>query len=252
MDLAEFYPAPGDLVKSEREVLNFLRGNTYINEHHPQVARDAARCDDRLSHSNFEFNSHFDIWSPAVHRGWISGRMEREAVPNVRLTISGLIETGKETIRNVTYCFSVCRIRRWRHSERLTILRKFHFDVTAGCGAGAARPARHPQSHLQYCGEMIPYMASLGCREAQLSEMHPWLSEPRVLYWPMSLALLIDMALHEFPDQASAKFRADSYWRCLVRRQEDLLLRPFCEKCVEVIVDGRDADRTLADAFYVG
>jgi hypothetical protein len=99
---------------------------------------------------------------------------------------------------------------------------------------------------------MLPYMTTLGCRETQLEQMHPWLSEPRILFWPMSLALLIDMALHEFPDQRSARFRADSYWRGLVHNQEDLMLRPFCEKCVDVIVNGAGGSRTLSDVFYVG
>jgi hypothetical protein len=68
----------------------------------------------------------------------------------------------------------------------------------------------------------------------------------------MSLALLIDMALHEFPDQDSARFRAESRWRRLVRSQEALVLRPFCEKCIQVIRDNREENRTLAEAFYVG
>ena len=75
--------------------------------------------------------------------------------------------------------------------------------------------------------------------------MHPWLSEPRILFWPMSLALLIDMALHEFPDQDSARFRGESHWRGLVRSQEALVLRPFCEKCIQVIKDTREENRTL-------
>jgi hypothetical protein len=111
---------------------------------------------------------------------------------------------------------------------------------------------QHPQTHLQYCGEMVPYMATVGCRKAQLDQMQPWLSEPRILFWPMSLALLIDMALHEFPDQDSAKFRADSYWRGLVRNQETLVLKPFHEKCVEIIENNDGKNLTLADAFYVG
>ena len=79
--------------------------------------------------------------------------------------------------------------------------------------------------------------------------MHPWLSEPRIFFWPMSLALLIDMALHEFPDQNSAKFRAENYWRGLVRRQEALVLRPFYEKCVEVIRDSGEKIRLWLKLF---
>ena len=98
---------------------------------------------------------------------------------------------------------------------------------------------------------MVPYMETVGCLPTQLEELNPWLSEPRISYWPMSLALLIDMALHEFPDQRSAKFRADSHWRGLVHQQEVLLLGPFYQKCVEVIESGTGDELTLADALYI-
>jgi hypothetical protein len=94
-------------------------------------------------------------------------------------------------------------------------------------------------------------MSELGCRDEQLDHMHVRLSEPRIFFWPMSLALLIDMALREFPDQDSTRFREDSYWRGLIRKQETLVLRPFFEKCLAVIKNTRGENQTLADAFYV-
>jgi hypothetical protein len=99
---------------------------------------------------------------------------------------------------------------------------------------------------------MVPYMTTVGCRATQLDQMHPWLSEPRIFFWPMSLALLIDMALHEFPDQDSAKFRAESYWHGLIRKHETLVLKPFYAKCIEIIEDTKGENQTLADAFYIG
>jgi hypothetical protein len=245
MDLAEFYPSPDDLVKSEVSVLNHLRSSPYIKERHPQVAQAAADYSQRRSPFNFEFNSHFDIWHMAMHRNSIAARESGKAKPNVKLTISARINMEHKVFRDITYCLSVCRIR----SNRLTVLRKFHFDVVGE--AAETRRQQHPQSHIQYCGEMVPYMVALGCRETQLDQMHPWLSEPRIFYWPMSLALLIDMALREFPDQNSAKFRADSYWRGLVRSQEALVLRPFYAKCIQVIANAGGKNMTLADAFYV-
>jgi len=95
-------------------------------------------------------------------------------------------------------------------------------------------------------------MKKMGCRQEQLDQMHPWLSEPRIFFWPMSLALLIDMALHEFPDEPSTKFRGTSEWRSIIREHEALLLKPFCQKCVDIIQDTKGAKRTLADEFYVG
>jgi hypothetical protein len=90
-------------------------------------------------------------------------------------------------------------------------------------------------------------MAEIGLRQTQLENMQMKLSEPRIFYWPMSLALLIDMALHEFPDARSASFRATPEWQSIIRDNEALLLRPFYEKCVEVIVK----NKTLAKEFYV-
>jgi hypothetical protein len=254
MDLPDFYPSPRDLIKSEQSVLDYLRRNPYIKEKHPQVATDAENYFPRNkgSDSGFQFNSYFDIWHASMRSRKAAVPHKVKPKPNARLTVSALIEVLKNSFANVTYCLSVCRIHTTSPSARLTILRKFHFDVTVASALAPHRLQQHPQCHLQYCGEMVPYMATVGCRSTQLEQMHPWLSEPRFFFWPMSLALLIDMALHEFPDQDSAKFRSDSHWRGLVRKQEELILCPFYEKCVEIIRDTKEENRTLADAFYVG
>lgn len=247
MELSEFYPAPDDLIKSEVDVLNFLRDEPFIKEKHSQFAQDAAIYYGRYrsSRSGFEFNSFFDVWHGPMHRKNANRGQGRRA-PNARLWVSALLEVNKGAFSNVTYCFAVSRIR------RLTILRKFHFDVTVSSHSSQRRLQGHPRCHLQYCGKMIPHMETMGCRAPQLEQMHPWLSEPRIFFWPMSLALLIDMALHEFPDLASAKFRASNEWRGIVRARESLLLRPFYEKCVEVIRNTHGKNQTLADEFYVG
>jgi len=241
MALSDFYPSPAALIESELRVLNYLRNDRFITERQSQFAQDAGMYYGRYrrDHSHFEFFSYFDVTG--------AGSKQRKRMPDLRLTLAALIEAKKNgSYSNVTYCLSVCKIR------RLVILRKFHFDVTVTSDAVEHRRQEHPQCHLQYCGEMIPHMAKMGCRQKQLEQMHPSLSEPRIFFWPMSLALLIDMALHEFPDRHSANFRSSSEWRNIVRAQESLVLRPFYEKCVEVIVDRRGNNRTLADEFYVG
>jgi len=253
MDLSDFYPSPNDLTGSELSVLDYLRRNPFIKEKHPQVASAAETYyfRNKSSKSGFEFNSHFDTWHALMHPKKNASGKKGKPDANARLTVSVLIQVLDNAFTNITYCLSVCRIRPKSSEAKLTILRKFHFDVAVAGAGVAGRIQQHPQCHLQYCGEMVPYMASVGCRTAQLEKMHPWLSEPRIFFWPMSLALLIDMALHEFPDQDSAKFRSDSYWRGLVRKQEALVLRPFYQKCVDVITDTKGENRTLADAFYL-
>jgi hypothetical protein len=94
-------------------------------------------------------------------------------------------------------------------------------------------------------------MGEMGPSQAQLEQMHMELSVPRIFFWPISLALLIDMTLHEFPDIRSANFRATPEWRGIIRENEALLLRPFYQGCVDVIVDNAHQNKTLADEFYV-
>ncbi len=246
MDLSDFYPSSEELIESEIAVLGHLRGNTYIRERHPQVALAAERLYRRNkgSRSDFEFNTHFDVWHEPIPGKKARFRGEGVSKANARLTISALIQLNDIKFTNVSYCLSVCKLKSTLPTMPATIYRKFHFDVTVA----PSRRQAHPRCHLQYCGELLPYMKEVGCTEMQLGHMHPWLSEPRIFFWPMSLALLIDMALHEFPDQNSEKFRAENYWRGLIRQQETLVLLPFYKKCVEVI---RSKNQTLADAFYI-
>ena len=248
MELLDFYPSPSELIKSELRVLDHLRNDPYISVTHSTFAQDAAKYYSRNkdARSGFEFFSYFDVY----HGKKGPGTRQNKQKPNLRLMVAARIELTKKNgwYSNVTYCLAVCRIR----TKHPSILRKFHFDVTVGSGTSQRRSQQHPQCHLQYCGEMIPHMATAGCLQTQLDQMHPSLSQPRIFFWPMSLALLIDMTLHEFPDPRSANFRASSEWRGLVRKQEALVLQPFYQKCVDVIVDRRGKNQTLADEFYVG
>jgi hypothetical protein len=94
-------------------------------------------------------------------------------------------------------------------------------------------------------------MGELGPSVAQLSQMHPKLSEPRIFFSPMSLALLLDMTLHEFPDARSITFRRTPEWRGIVRDNEVLLLQRFYARCAAVIVDNVHENKLLADEFYL-
>lgn len=241
MQPLDFYPPPARLLSSERDVLRFLMTNTYITDKHATFAEDAKKYYNRnkTDRTGFEFFSYFD-----VRHSEMPGKARS---PNLRLVVTALIELKNEaTYSNVSYCLAVCRMK-----AKFPILRKFHFDVTVTSGAGQARRQQHPVSHLQYCGKMIPGMKDMGCQEVQLNQMHPSLSEPRVFFWPMSLALLIDMALHEFPDRHSLSFRGSREWRGIVRKQETLVLRPFYQKCAQITGNAPGNDRILADEFYV-
>jgi hypothetical protein len=245
--LLDVYPQPSALIRSETKAAEYLADNPYIKEVHADFARHASECYQRSrnSASGFEFSSHLDIWHTQM-----GGRPNSARRPaNVRLVLGSLVQLrGKRDYANITHCLCVLRLRA---GGQYTILRKFHFDVTAGNEEPGGRLQRHPRFHLQYCGELLPYMKQLGVRTTQLKQLHPSLSEPRIFFTPMSLALMLDMTLREFPDPASAKFRATGEWRGIVREHESLVLLPFFEKCVEAIKQTGPTE-TLADQFYIG
>jgi hypothetical protein len=246
----DFYPSAKDLIESELSVLNHLRTDTYITENHSHLA-DAANkyyARSRASYAGgFEFFSYFDMWHRPAHKGKLKLARRGMPTPNLRLLVASRIDLKKGAFQNVTYCLAVCRLGR----KGFPILRKFHFDIAFATGT-TSRSQAHPSCHLQYCGDMIPAMAEMGVLQTQLNQLNPWLSEPRLFSSPMSLALLVDMAFHEFPDQPSGKFRNTSAWKDLIRQQEALVLKPFYEKCLGVIVNTHGEKKTLADAFYVG
>jgi hypothetical protein len=239
MDLSEFYPAPDALVGHELRVLDYLRNQPYIKERHSRFAQDAANyfARNKEAHAGFEFFSWLDVVHSEIQKS-------HDTKPNIRLIIGASINRQGNGYGNVSYCLTVCNAR------TLALLRKFHFDVTAT--TSSSRRQAHPRCHIQYCGGMIPEMAKMGIRETQLRPLYPSLSEPRIFSWPISLALLIDMTLREFPTAQSEKFRAAPEWQSIIRTHESALLRPFFEKCLYVMKHRNGDRKTLADAFYVG
>lgn len=244
MELADFYPLPQQLVENEITVLGRLMDNPFLRREHPNFADDARRYYERYRSlkDGFQFWSYLDVYHAQMpKRGkTIRGRNQ----PNARLFIGSVIEVNGKAYRNISYCLIVCRLK----PTQPAVLRKFHFDVVSTVGDNARRQ-QHPRCHLQYCGGMPPF--DIGITKAQLQNMHMDLDEPRIFFWPMSLALLLDMTLHEFPNFESAKFRATPEWRGIIRQNEALILRRFYQGCIDVIVDHAHQNKTLSDAFYV-
>jgi hypothetical protein len=235
MRLSDFYPTPDELIKNEATTLAYLMDSPYIKERQSSFANAAAahHREIRATLRYFNFNASLEM----EHQGY-----------RLLLFLGGLIEReNKKNYRNISYCLTVCRPR----NPRPTILRKFHFDITTVPPGGQSKQP-HPISHLQYCGELFPYLKSQGCTDNQLHNLHPWLSEPRVFFWPMSLALLLDMVFREFPNDKATNFRSASEWRNVIRENESLLLTRFHAKCSDIVSNRLRDNKILADEFYVG
>lgn len=222
------------MLRCEATTLAFVKQHLYFHSEHSRFAVDAGRHYDTIQRNlpGLKFISHLDV---GHERG------------SLMVVVAGLIErNGRNKFTNVSYFVAVCKKT---SKNKAVVMRKFHFDI---CGeAGGRRRQEAPVSHLQSPGSFHEYFTSLGCAESQFRQGYDWLSEPRIMFWPMSLALLIDLILHEFPNRESIVFRRDPIWRKLVRDNEALLLKPFHQLCFETIADRHNHQQTLADVLYV-
>ena len=123
-------------------------------------------------------------------------------------------------------------------------LRKYHFDYAP---SALSHRQPHPVFHLQYAGKLPPRLRDMDIDD---SHMEPWLSEPRLCYFPMSLALLINLVLKEFPDDNNVKLTETWEWRQLVKKNEDLILRPFFKGCQTFFSQDKRGKLFINDFYY--
>lgn len=111
------------------------------------------------------------------------------------------------------------------------ILRKFHFDYAT---QRKDMRERHPRFHLQYCGGVLPQMQGWGVTNDLMSPLCPEVRGPRIFFRPMTLALLMNIAFHEFPCGDTDEIRNRGEWLNLVRENERVILKPFYSKCADL------------------
>lgn len=119
----------------------------------------------------------------------------------------------------LTYYFALC--------DDKEIIRKFHFDYVP---ENTATRTPHPIFHLQYPGKIPPHL-----QELKHNHLECGLSEPRITFTPMSLALIINIIFKEFCNENTYRVMEDPAWRGLIRRDENFLLAPFFERCNQLL-----------------
>jgi len=249
MLVTDIYPSPDDLFALELRVLDFLRDEPFIAKNYPYLVNDLNKFIgiNKSSHSGFHFFSHVDV----CHRQLPIKRNGSRVYSNLSLIIGVDIRQDEHgNYSNISYCLGVVRTLQ---RNRRAIWRKFHFDLTV---PGAQRRQAHPISHLQYGGELNHSWRELGFRDSQTKDFQSQLSEPRVQFCPMSLALIFDLIFREFPDQETVEFRSSREWIQIVRNHEDAVLLPYYRKCVDTIGENRAAVagsrfQTMSDIFYI-
>lgn len=225
MELAEVYPKPAELLSNERGTLKFLMDHAFD---FPDLLTGAREAYFRNNTGPlFEFESHIDV----EHEGQ---RLR------VWFGVTILVNSGRG-YDNVSYYTAVC----YNATGSGNILRKFHFDLAL---QGRARRRPHPLFHLQYCGGLSRRLLDQGY---SVDHMDKWLSEPRLWYTPMSLALLLHCMLREFSDETAFKFSNKTEWQMLVKKNEDLILRPYFEKSSEFLRTEERKTKLFTDSVYV-
>ena len=132
-------------------------------------------------------------------------------------------------------------------AENKKLLRKFHFDYEPTTQIDSSLKQDHPVFHLQYGGKPSKELQE----NIECEHIDSWLSEPRISYSPMSLALLINLVLKEFPDEKNKKIIEKNEWRSMIRKNEDLILKPFYERC-NGFFSNRDKNNLFTNDFYYG
>lgn len=229
MKINHKFPPPDKIFINEVKTLMFLKDNPRIRTDFTRLSSDAYDYCCTLAGKNrreppLAFHSQFPIHT---ERG--------EAIARVGAQI--VTEEGNDSL--VTYYLVICKSKR----GRMNLLRKYHFDYTLP-GAKSRQP--HPVFHLQYAGGTVPGLEGLSDEH-----MSTWLSEPRIYFMPMSLALLINLTLKEFPNESNAKLRESREWRSLIIYNERLLMEPYFNACHAFIL-GRSADRLFTNDFFYG
>jgi len=124
----------------------------------------------------------------------------------------------------------------WRaaddNSGRRVAIRRMHFDYDANV-------TQWSRSHLQIGGNPAE-LATLGKYHFAMSE-DP--SEPRIPYPIYDWIIVLDLMLREFATNLTLP--QEPAWRALVRRSEELLLRPYFQRVHDHLQSS--SDQPLAD-----
>lgn len=234
MKIDEWYPVPSKFKSNELLTLAFIKNDSILKEAHPVLVDNAYQYHSFLVNTRnpiFNFESELEIQLNST-TGKLRGRAH----------IGGtFLEDHKKKLLAPSYYLAICETESTHHR----LIRKYHFDYVL---PDSARRQPHPIFHLQYPGKLSPHLSKLNF---DCNHLDTWLSEPRLFYMPMSLALLVNIVLREFPDEKTEKIIERSAWRNLIRKNENLLLVPYF-RCCNLFLSANHSEQLFTNDFYYG
>jgi hypothetical protein len=171
---------------------------------------------------DFNFVSDFDI---EIERKLHRVILHAEVIGNYDLT---------------TYSIGICSDK-----KKSELIRRFHFDYVHTKGG---KKQKVPVSHLQYGGKSGTGFTG-NAYGTKLIEH--WLSEPRLYYPPINLALLLDIVFNEFRSDKTVKVTDDPNWRSLVRDNEEFVFKDYYKMISDHIQSSKHSkDKLVRDICY--
>jgi hypothetical protein len=149
---------------------------------------------------------------------------------------AGVIGNYSET----TYSLGVC------NKDTNELIRKFHFDYVHNNGG---KKQKVPRSHIQYGGKSGVGYDGIAFTTDGLEN---WLSEPRLYYPPINLALLLDLVFTEFQNEKTKNITDNPDWRSLIRDNEIFVFKDYYKAMSDHIGSARHKkELLLRDICYI-
>jgi hypothetical protein len=221
LKITKYWPPPTEFIQNELKTLDAIRNNAKLQQKQYQLSTDAKNCYFR----NKSWKNKFIFSSQLT---FSKSLLKKEPIIDCAFIgcIVSITDGTLLTYDQFSYSFGLCKLDK---NGKHQLVKKFHIDFTNSPETN--RPPLHPVFHLQSPGELTPEMRQFEIEDAHLT---PSISEPRLCCAPTSLALLTDFLLREFGgDYSSALYQitADPYWKGLIHKNEELVLRPYFEAC---------------------
>lgn len=223
-------PLPSELIENEIHTLEVIKNDKAFWENYSDFSTDANNSyHHAINHSDsFNFESYINISLDGREGKAYIGAL---IIPN----------NTKNNYDQVTYSLAICEGK----GNKKKLLKKFHFDYIDSHKS-------HPVFHLQSPGTLTPRLEKDGFKDKHL---FPEVSEPRIPFFPMTLALLVNLVLKEFPDSKSDKIIELNEWRGLIKKNEEYVLKPYFMKCNSFFERRENqipGNNLLTNDFYYG
>lgn len=226
------YPDPIQLKKLEQRTFIYLKSSKAVISKFLDLSSKSGIQADMLSSSkklektDIDFESFFDIDMRKI---------------KYRISLGSKI---MHDYSQVTYYLVVGEFKS-KKALKPCLRRKYHFDYDM-----ERNIKNHPVFHLQYGGTMSPGLNEYS--DSYNSVLYPALSEPRLLYTPMTLSILLNQVFGEFQCEDTRKIYEHDIWKDIVKTNEETVLKPYFAQCTEFFNNHHASARLFTREFCFG